>query len=125
MIPRNKIAGLYDNSMFYLLRSCQFSKSGCTIRIPISTCIYFLMSKYFYILVCVLVTQLCPVLCNRMDCSPPGSPVHGILQARILEWVAFPFSSRSSQPKNQTRWILYQLSYQGSPEIGSEKFEEN
>ena len=33
--------------------------------------------------------QLCPTLCNPMDCSPPGSSVHGILQARILEWVAF------------------------------------
>ena len=37
-----------------------------------------------------------------MDCSLPGSSVHGILQARILEWVAVPFSSKSSQPKNQT-----------------------
>ena len=34
------------------------------------------------------VTQLCPALCNPMDCSPPVSTVHGILQARILEWVA-------------------------------------
>ena len=37
-----------------------------------------------------LVAQLCPTLCNPMDCSPPGSSVHGILQARILEWVAVP-----------------------------------
>ena len=49
-----------------------------------------------------------------MDCSPPGSSVHGILQARILEWVAIPFSRRSSQPRDQTRvscigrWVLYQ-----------------
>ena len=41
-------------------------------------------------------------LCNPMDCSPPGSSVHGILQARILEWVAIPFSRASSQPRNQT-----------------------
>ena len=34
--------------------------------------------------------QLCPTLCNPMDCNPPGSPVRGILQARILEWVAMP-----------------------------------
>ena len=40
--------------------------------------------------VCVLVAQLCLTLCNPMDCSLPGSAVHGILQARILEWVAFP-----------------------------------
>ena len=38
--------------------------------------------------VCVLVTQLCPTICDPMDCSPPGSSVHGILQATILEWVA-------------------------------------
>ena len=43
--------------------------------------------------VCVcLVTQSCPTLCDPMDCSPPGSSVHGILQARILEWVPIPFS---------------------------------
>ena len=40
--------------------------------------------------VCYLVAKLCPILCNLMDCSPPGSSVHGILQARILEWVAIP-----------------------------------
>ena len=49
------------------------------------------------------VTQLCPILCNLMDSCPPGSPVHGILQARILEWVANPFSRGSSQPKDQTQ----------------------
>ena len=45
----------------------------------------------------------CVPLCDPMDCSLPGSPVHGILQARILEWVTYPFSSRSSWPRNQTR----------------------
>ena len=44
----------------------------------------------------VLVTQSCPILCDPMDCSPPDSSVHGILQARILEWVAIPFSRGSS-----------------------------
>ena len=38
----------------------------------------------------MLVTQLCPTLCDPIDCSPPGSSVHGILQTRILEWVAIP-----------------------------------
>ena len=42
------------------------------------------------------VTQSCPTLCDPMDCSPPGSSVHGILQARILEWVAISFSRGSS-----------------------------
>ena len=40
----------------------------------------------------MLVTQLCPTLCDPMDYSLPGSSVHGILQARILEWVSIPFS---------------------------------
>ena len=42
------------------------------------------------------VTHSCPTLCNPMDCSPPGSSVHGILQTRILEWVAISFSRGSS-----------------------------
>ena len=46
----------------------------------------------------VKVTQSCPTLCNRIDYT-----VHGILQARILEWLAFPFSKGSSQPKDGTQ----------------------
>ena len=46
--------------------------------------------------------QLCPALCNPINCSPPGSSVHGILQARILEWVAMPSSRGSSQPREWT-----------------------
>ena len=46
--------------------------------------------------------QSCLTLCNRMDCSPPGSSVHGILQARILEWIAMPFSRGSSWPRGWT-----------------------
>ena len=45
----------------------------------------------------VLVSQSCLTLCDPMDCSLPGSSVHGILQARLLEWVATPFSRGSSQ----------------------------
>ncbi|MES6266278.1 hypothetical protein U6R57_12305, partial [Cutibacterium acnes] len=51
----------------------------------------------------VKVAQSCPTLCDPMDCSPPGSSVHGILQARILEWVAISFSRGSSQPRDQTQ----------------------
>ena len=50
----------------------------------------------------VLVTQLCPTVFDPIDCSPPGSCVHGILQERILEWVAIPFSRGSSQPRDWT-----------------------
>ena len=46
----------------------------------------------------VKITQSCPTLCNPMDYT-----VHGILQARIVEWVVFPFSRESSQPRDQTQ----------------------
>ena len=47
------------------------------------------------LVICLLVTQLCLTLCNPMDWSPRGSSVHGIFQARILVWLAIPFSRRS------------------------------
>ena len=50
-----------------------------------------------------LVAQTCPTLCDPMDCSPPGSSVHGILQARILKWVSMPSSRGSSQSRDQTQ----------------------
>ena len=50
-----------------------------------------------------LVAQSCSTLCKPMDCSPPDSSVHGILQAQILEWVAMPSSRGSSQPRDQTQ----------------------
>ena len=50
-----------------------------------------------------LVAQSCPTLCDSMNCSLPGSSVHGILQARTLEWDAMPSSSGSSQPRDRTQ----------------------
>ena len=47
--------------------------------------------------------QSCPILCSPVDCSPPGSPVQGILQARILEWVAVPSCRGSCQTRDQTQ----------------------
>ena len=67
-----------------------------------------LMSIHYYWLKSVLyikvskVAQLWLTLCDPMDCSPPGSSVHGIFQARVLEWVAIPFSRGSSQPRDWT-----------------------
>ena len=60
-----------------------------------------------------------------MDCSLPGSSVHGILQARTLEWVTMPSSRESFQPRDQTRvsvfcngrWVLYHSCHLGSPEV--------
>ena len=73
---------------------------------------------------CAKSLQSCPTLCDPMDCSPPGSSVHGIPQARILEWVVMPFSRASSQPRDQThasyvssirRQVLYHQCHMGSP----------
>ena len=50
----------------------------------------------------VVHAQLCPTLCSPMDCSLPGSSVHGISQARILEWVAISYPRASSQPRDRT-----------------------
>ena len=52
----------------------------------------------------VLVAQSCPTLCNPMDCSLPSSSAHGILQAKILEWVSISFSRGSSQHRDRT-WV--------------------
>ena len=68
-----------------------------------------------------LLAQLCPILWDPLDCSPPGSSIHGISQASILESVAIPFSWGSSQPRDWTRvfcigrQIFYGLGHQGSP----------
>ena len=64
---------------------------------------------------CAKSIQSCSTFCNPMDCSPPGSSVHGIVQATILEWVAISFSRGSSWPRDRTcvfcidRQILYPL----------------
>ena len=63
--------------------------------------------------VLLLVARWCLTLCDPTDCGPPGSSVHGILQGRILEWIAISFSRESSQPRHRSfvscidRWILY------------------
>ena len=67
---------------------------------------YIFISTYIFnyicvcVCVCVLIAQSYPILCDPMDCSLPGSSVHGILQARILESVAILFSKGSSQPRD-------------------------
>ena len=57
--------------------------------------------------VIVLVTQSCLTLCDPTDCSLPGSSIYGVLQVKILEWLAIPFSSEYSQPRDQ--WQVSEL----------------
>ena len=60
---------------------------------------------------CWPIARSCAMPCDPTDCSPPGSPAHGIPQARIPDWVTTSFSRRSSQPREDPacngRWILY------------------
>ena len=60
--------------------------------------------------------QSCPTISNPMDCSPPGSSVHGILQARILKWVVMPSSRGSSQPRDSL------LHWQAGRSVNTESF---
>ena len=69
------------------------------------------------------VSHSCPIICDPMDCSLPGSSIHGILQARILEWFAMSFSRRLSHPRDRThvsfvsctdRCVLYYQCHLGS-----------
>ena len=82
---------------------------------------------YVCVCVCVCACVCVCVLCDPMDCSLLGSSIHGILQARILEWIAIPSSKGSSWPNSWTlvsyvsctgRWILYHQRHVGSP-LGS------
>ena len=83
---------------------------------------------YVYVYACVHAGSLqsCTTLYNPMDYSLPCSSVHGILQARRLEWIAVSFSRGSSPPKDQTdicyvscigRWLLYHWSHIGNPDM--------
>ena len=90
---------------------------------------YFSLSWWLIVITfhaCVLSLQLSLTLCDPMDYSPPGSSFHGILQARIPEWVAMLSSRWSPQPRDQShisyvpcigRWVLYHWCHLGSPVI--------
>ena len=76
-------------------------------------CIYPFICSYIHFWFCCLFAKTCMTLCNPMNYSMPGSSVHGIFQARILEWVAISLSRGSSLPRDGIhifclgRWILY------------------
>ena len=81
----------------------------------------YIIHRTIRISIMCLAGQSCPTLCNLMECSPPGSSVHGILQVSIQEWVvAMPFSRASSQPRGveprspALQVDSYSLSHQGS-----------
>ena len=91
-------------------------KSQCRVVFFLIVAIFMGLRRYFnVVLLCIpliisdvcSVAQSCPTLCGPMDCSPPGSSVHGIFQARILERVAISFSRRSSRPRDRILRLLH------------------
>ena len=96
--------------MTNMLWSYSFSaiKTRCSFKIFLNKIFknfitYVCIHTYVCVCVCVLSRSVGVTLYNTMDCSPPGSSVHGILQARIMEWVVIPFSKGSSGPRNQAQ----------------------
>ena len=80
----------------------------CHSYLVLLVCVCVCVCECVCIHVCVCVcAQSCLTLCNPMDCSPPGSSVHGIFQARILEWVAISSSRGSSQPRNGPMFLVF------------------
>ena len=92
-VIRTRQAGNYSTSFIVCISDSAPEYSGDMSVLTITVLGYFE----------VLITQSCPTLCDPMDCSSPGSFVCGILQARILEWVAISFSRGSSEPRDQTQ----------------------
>ena len=91
------------------LNYCEFLKELCYSRIDSLNVLYCRLIKSLHsewVSEVSKVAQSCPTLCDPVDCSPPGSSVHGVLQARILEWVAISFSRGSSEPRNWTHVSL-------------------
>ena len=85
----------------------------CKVRSLVTTCIVYAKLLQSYL-----------TLCHPLGCSPPGPSVHGVLQARTLEWVAMPSSRGSFWPRDWTwisyvscigRWVLYLEGHMGSP----------
>ena len=110
----NSKASILQCSAFFTVQlSHPYMTTGKTTALTRQTLVGKVMSLLFNMLSRLVITsfqgvgegegevaQSCPTLCDPMDCSPPGSSVHGILQARILEWVAISSSRRSSQPRD-------------------------
>ena len=102
---------------FIIIFSCDFFIVTCITMVFLNVCVC--------VCVCVCArSQSYLTLCNRMDYSPPSSSVHGIFQARILQYIASSFFRGSSRPRDQThlscafcvgRWVLCQLRQLGKP----------
>ena len=98
------IVGFHFPSMFYFQFYVSVLYYFCFSNfLPFLRLVNSFLCCIFLCAVLCLVIQLYPTLCDPMDCSPPGSSVHGILQARMLEWVAIPSSRSAYEPKVWTQ----------------------
>ena len=104
------IYNLLSNMTISPLNQAAFSNLSLCLRPHLPSIYYphckeeFLKCKwYFHCFLDQIQSFSCPTLCNPMDCSLPGSSVHGISQARILKWVSISLSWGSFQPKDQSR----------------------
>ena len=97
---KTKLTG-FNNKTCYKVTSTYYCAISSCYK-PITAFSFLLLKSE----VKALVAQSCPTFCYLMDCSPLGSSVHGILSARILEWVAIPFSRESFWTRDQT-WVSF------------------
>ena len=86
----------------FLVSSFSPLKPFCHVSHSWTLCFPYLRVYFLCQRMCAQSLQSCPTLCDPRDCSPTVSSVHGILQARILEWDVLPFSRGSSQPRDRT-----------------------
>ena len=108
-IPMSGTAGKYGNLLFIFFKHFQTNfQSGWSI---LNSYYQSIGPNFCFSCPKMLITQPCLTLCNPMACSPPGSSIHGILHARILELVAIPFPKGSSQLRDRTlsQWYLVML----------------
>ena len=105
----------YSSQLLLPFRHCYYFlflnlKRGCIVGSIQVSSIKAMSWHHLRYSVCVHAKSLqsCPTLCNPMDCSPPGSSVHGILHARVLEWVAMP-SSKGILPTRRLNLHLFHL----------------
>ena len=107
--PASSVCGIFKARIWEWVGSCSLLQGILKTSNSHLWCLLHLAGRFFTnvppskVWRDLKVTQWCLTLCNPMDCSLPGSSVHRILQARILEWVVVPFSRRSSQPRDRTQ----------------------
>ena len=124
-IPCNDVQGFL---FFHILTNTYFYQDVSLLKFLILIIPSFKMFIILYMCVYIVAAQSCLTLCEFMYCSQPGSSVHGILQARILEWVAIPFSKGSSPARDQMLMsytadgFFIIRSHQGSPSCWSSVF---